>query len=132
MTITVVLFSVASILITWALTRHHCQKSSKDLTKLIKELAPHEEITSEKTAAKLLLELIDALEKNKIYWREFTVFVKTMIKAGNIANETIEHISLIESQRLTMSTRISPREDQSVRKMEILKLRQTLEKQLKQ
>ncbi len=131
MVLTVVLSILGSIFITWALTKHHCRKSSKTLTKLVKELAPYKEIALEKGSAQLLLELIYALENNKIYWREFTVFIQTMIQAGNIANETIEHISLVEAQRLTMSSRISPREAQSVRKIEIFKLRQTLEEQLK-
>ena len=130
MVLTVVLPILVIILITWVVTRQHCRKLSRDLPKLVKELALYERITPEKAASKLLLELICILEKDKIYWREFIVFVQAMIRAGNMANETIEHISLVESQR-TASARQSPRETQSVRKMEIFKLRQTLEEQLK-
>ena len=128
--LSVVLPILVSIFITWILTRHHCRKSSRDLIKIVKELAPYEEITSNKTSAKLLLELIYALENNKIYWREFTVFVQTMIKAGNIANEAIEHIFLLEARRIA-SDRQSPRETQSVRNMVIYKLKQDLEERLK-
>ncbi|MBU1631190.1 MAG: hypothetical protein KKH49_05260, partial [Candidatus Omnitrophica bacterium] len=73
--LSVVLPILVSIFITWIITRHHCRKSSRDLIKIVKELAPYEEITSNKTSAKFLLELIYALENNKIFWREFTVFV---------------------------------------------------------
>jgi len=130
--LTTVMLILLSILITWVFTKYDYRKSSKDLPRLVKELAPYEGSTPENSAAKLLLELVSALEKNKIYWREFIVAAQAMIQAGNIANETIEHISLVESQRTALSTRLSPRETQSVRKMEIFKLRRTLEEQLKQ
>ncbi len=131
MVLTVVLLVLGSIILTLVLTKYYCRKSSRDITKIVKDLALYQGITPEKAAAKLLLELIYDLEKDKIYWREFIVFAQAMIRAGHIANETIEHISLLESQR-TVSARQSPRETQTVRKMEISKLRQSLEEQLKQ
>jgi len=129
--INIILAVVLSVLITWALTKNSCKKSCRDIPMLAKELSPYGETMTDKAAAKLLLELIYKLENNKIYWREFTVFVKVMTRAAQTASDAIEHIYTMEAQR-TVSTRQSPREAQSVRNMEIYKLRQDLEKQLNQ
>ena len=130
--LTDVMLILATFLITLLFARYYYGKSSKDLPRLVKRLAPNKETTPEKAAAKLLLELVCAWEKNKIYWREFVVITQAMIKAGNMANETIEHISLSASKRAVSDRPPYYEMQDEIRKIEIPKLRQTLEERLKQ
>ncbi len=143
-------------LVTIILSKHYYHKSSGDIARLVKRLASKEEPESifatgdvenakepvpmprmlaqgvrpgpEGAAAQLLLELLDAFDKNKIYWHEFTIAARAMQLAGKMATESVGRVFSAASQGAMTTTPEYHKILAETRRAEMLKLRQSLQK----
>ena len=86
---------------TWFFARWYYRRSASDqtrmseqidtLTALVKSLSTHD--ADPKIAGQnLVVELITALEENRIYWLEFMIAVRAMRRVGDLTAESLQQI----------------------------------------
>ncbi len=129
--VTIVLSILMGGFVTWLISNHFYRKSSKDLIRFIRRIAPEKDTKPETSAAELLLELVEAFEKNEIYWPQFIIAARTMKRAGQMAGETIERIFSSASQQAIPTTPKYFEAQNEARRIEIPKLKMMLKNQLK-